>query len=401
MVIGTSSATGADPGNDASGVDETGGGAIPVPIDGSTCLYDDLGEDGFYGYRYQCAGSINLDIVVSHPFNDSPEPTPLGLSFGHGVDDDSYADPKVMACCPWYDVHAPACEQPHERACFIDLVEQGCKSMVGKIEDFAHEQFPGVGNAAKRLAVLKVADHVREHQEDCVAAFRKETGILEHQPTCDQNGNSVDYTSMLEDGEWSFDPDGAVDLVEISVAEAEWHGLYPIGADSNATSICQSADENDDVVFLEIDPAPGSEIRHLVAGSVTLQGPDVAGFGELRSTSILAVAPASLENLVLHSAGEAVIVAGVSRVPVDAFHVRLWARADTKVEGHTLTVQPGSARFAVGVVVLGHNAVQTATNATPIVITRGDDGWRTSPFSITSTHLGEEVSLAVAPARWQ
>lgn len=66
-----------------------------------------------------------------------------------------------------------------------------------------------------------------------------------------------------------------------------------------------------------------------------------------------------------------------------------------------LPARIGDARFAISATALGQSAVKTATNATPIVITRGVDGWRTSPFSIAYLHHGEEWLLAVAPARWQ
>lgn len=181
------------------------------------------------------------------------------------------------------------------------------------------------------------------------------------------------------------------------MAQAEWHGLHPLGPGDGALEECESADDNDDVMFLEVDPADGSKILHLVAGSVGVVGPGATGTGELGSTSTLAVGPRSLENLALHSAGAAMITAGEATVPVEAFHVRLRDRAPADAEGHALTVQPGEARFAVGATVLGHSAVQAATNATPIVITHGVDGWRTSSFTIEH----REWSLAVAPARWQ
>lgn len=373
------------------GADETGDGAGVSPH----CLYDP--DPVMHGYRYQCAGSIDLDLVVTHPFEGSPEVEPLELPFGQGVEGDDYADPLVMACCPAYDPAVLNCSQPHERACFVDLIEQGCKSMVGQIEDFAHDRFPGVGNAAKRTAVLKIADYVRDNQAECVAAFRDETGIAAMPAMCDQDGNGPGYTALLEGGYWSFDPDGLVSLVELSVARAEWHGLHPLGPDDGPLEECESADDNDDVMFLEVDPATGSTILHLVAGSVGVVGPGATGTGELGSTSALAVGPRSLENLALHSAGAAMVTAGEATVPVEAFHVRLWDRAPADAEGQTLIVQPGEARFAVSATVLGHHAVQTATNASPIVITHGADGWRTSSFSIAH----REWSLAVAPARWQ
>lgn len=400
------------PGDDATGlqgVGTTGGGGGNDGLDDTGddgsgyspfCLYDP-DESGNIGHRYQCAGSVELDILVHHGFGGSPEPAFFKLSFGPGVDGDGYDNPLVMACCPLYDAGAPNCEQPHERACFVDLVEQGCKSMVAKIEDFAHDQFPGLLDVAKRKAVLKIADHVRSHQGDCWAAFRDDTGITSMPATCDENNNGVNYTAMLEDGAWSFDPDGAVDLVEISVAQAEWHGLFPYDAEDGVPADCISADDNDGVMFLEIDPASGAKVVRLQDGRVDLHGPGVEGVGQLATSSVMAIAPSSLENLALHSAGPAVVQASEAMVPVDAFHVRLWDRAMADVEGHTLTVRSGDARFAVSAIALGRSAVRTATNATPIVITRGADGWRTSAFSVAYLHDGETWSLAVAPARWQ
>lgn len=381
---------------DGEGLDDTGAGAGYSAY----CLYDP-DEAGSIGHRYQCSGSVAFDVAVSHVLSDSPEMAFFELSFGHDVIGDSYEDPLVMACCPEFDLETPNCEQPHERACFVDLVEQGCKSMVGKIEDFAHEQFPGLLDAAKRKAVLQVADYLRTHQDECWAAFRDDTGISSTPAACDENDNSVDYTSMLEDGTWVFDPPGAVELVDVTVAQAEWHGLFPLGEEEGPLADCVSADDNDDVMFLEVDPPAGSKIMHLVEGRVELIGPGVTGVGELDSVSSLAVARASLENLAIHSAGATVVLAGDAAVPIDAFHVRLWGRVAARVEENTLTIEPGEARFAVGATALGRNAVKTATNATPIVITHDADGWRTSSFSIAHLHQGEEWSLAVAPARWQ
>ena len=162
-----------------------------------------------------------------------------------------------MACCPSYDASGQNCVQHHERACLIDLVEQGCKSMVAKIEDYAHDTYPDVLHTAQRNAVLKVADYVRDHQGDCTAAFREETGIAGTVPECDEEGNGVPFVSMLEDGVWAFDPKGPIDNVEIAVAEARWTGLYPLDDDQLAVKSCDSADDNDGVLVLEVDPTPG------------------------------------------------------------------------------------------------------------------------------------------------
>lgn len=222
----TDTTTGGTSDTEPEQADETGAGELQ-PVEGR-CLYepDPMGE--LYGLRYQCAGRVFLDVTIEHPFAGSPEEVPIELEFGEGVDGDSYQSPHVLACCPWYDPQATNCSQPHERACWVDFVEQGCKSMVGKIEAFAHATFPGVLHAAERNAVLKVADHVRDHQDQCTAAFREATGIAAMQPTCDEDGNGMQYGSMLGDGVWTFDPDGLVGKVEIAVAQADWYGLHPL-----------------------------------------------------------------------------------------------------------------------------------------------------------------------------
>jgi len=397
---GTSGTSSTEP----DGADETGG-AIPVPVE-QHCLIEPL--DGLYGYRYQCEGSVFLDIVIEGNFNGSPAADSFELPFGPGVQGDSYEDPLVMACCPWYDTISPNCGQHHERACLIDLVEQGCKSMVPKIEDYAHDTYPGILNTAPRNAVLKIADYVRKHQGDCTAAFWAETGIAATPPACDEDDNGVPFVSMLEDGVWTFDPDGPVDKVQISVAEAQWTGLYPLDDAQHTTKICQSADDNDGVSFLEVDPTPESKILRLVSGNMTLHGPSTEGIGELSTSSTLAIVvgangSGSLENLALHSAEAATLTTADMTIPVNAFHVRLWDRTPAAVDANrtTLTIAPRAARFALSATAFGESRVRFATNATPIVITKGPQGWHSSAFSIDDPDHGEPRSLVIAPAWWK
>ena len=146
-------------------------------------------------------------------------------------------------------------------------MEQGCKSIVTNLEDFAHDELSGIANTSKRNAALKLADHVRTHQADCVTALRSETGIASTLPSCDMDDNGVGFDSMLEAGIWSFDPDGIVDNVGISIQAANWTSIHPL---EGSPETCWSADENDGVLFLGIDPAPGSKVLHLQAGAASL-----------------------------------------------------------------------------------------------------------------------------------
>lgn len=92
------------------------------------------------------------------------------------------------------------------------------------------------------------------------------------------------------------------------------------------------------------------------------------------------------------------MVAADATILVDDFHVRLWERAPAVVDGTTLTVPPASARFAVSATAFGQSRVETATNATPIMITKEAQGWRTSAFSIDVGHRDEPL-VACRPAR--
>lgn len=392
---------------DAEGV-ETGDGG---PVAADHCLIEPIDEH--YGYRYQCAGSVAVGVVIEGGFPGSPvTPPPLKLDFGHGIAGDSYEEPHVMACCPPYDELASSCGQPHERACVIDLVEQGCKSIVTNLEDFAYDDLDGAANLSKRNAVLKIAQHVRENQDDCFAAFLSDTGIASTLPNCDMEGNGVGFDSMLESGVWSFDPAGIVDNVEISIQAANWTDLYPRGG---SPEICWSADENDGVLFLEVDPPPGSRILELVAGGATVHGQSsegvpVEGFGELSpGASQLAIhidsasGSATLESLGLHSASAAVVGTADVSWTVESFHVRLWDRTVMQRPGDALMVPVGQARFAVSATALGVSGAVTATNATPIVFTENGDTWSISTFTIDYRDAAEHAHsgfLVITPTQW-
>lgn len=394
-------------GTDVEGADETGGGLAAA----EHCLFEPV--DGRYGYRYQCAGSITIGVSIEGTFPGSPVTDDLALEFGHGVDGDSYDEPHVMACCPAYDLAALPCEQDHKRACLIDLVDQGCKSMVTNLEDFAYDEFGAPGELAERNAVLKIADHVRHHQQDCVDRFWGDTQLSSTASTCDMDGNGPPFEAMLESGAWSFDPDGlVVSNVQIAVQVAEWTDLHPL---EGSPDVCWSMHDNDGVLFLEIDPDPEAKVVHLVAGRAAFHGPSlegeqIEGAGALGPASSLALlsdpgtGSASLENLELHSAGAAELRIGGESVVIERFQVRLWDSTPAMVDdgGETLTIPPGHARFAVSARAMDMNGVNTALNTTAIVITRVHDGWMTSGFTIDHRDDASEAwSLVILPGRWE
>lgn len=378
------------------------------------CLFQP--EAGESALRYQCEGNLMLEAVIEGPFAGSPSNSLIPLAFGPNVPGDSYTEPRVMACCTRFG-DEPACEQDHERACMLDLAEQGCRSMEPNIRDYADEHYPGPGleNAIIRAAINKIADHVRDHIGDCFTAFGRDTDIESTPPDCNP---LVEYDALLETGVWSFDPDGVVDQVTITVVDAQYDGIHPT---NDAPASCESADDNDGVVFFQVDPKPGARRLTLASGSATLYGPrfDVMGVAELGSAatgcaaercSTLALAvdryagAASLEDLRMRLAGTTEVGVPGAGICVDDFSVRLWDAAPATVDeaGTTATIPPGGAWFVVSAASGGSRSMITATNETAIMLREQPGGWTSSAFAIARRlPVGERWSLVVAPGMWQ
>lgn len=385
-------------------IDATDGACLLQPIPDKSAL------------RYQCEGSLLLEAVVEGPFQGSPSSSQIPLAFGPGVPGDSYAEPHVMACCTTFEADE-ACEQGHERACMLDLAEQGCRSLEPNIRDYADESYsgPGLENAIAHAAIQKIADHVRDHLGDCFTAFGRDTAIEDTMPSCDP---LVEYDALLETGVWSFDPKGAVDQVTISVVDAQYDGVHPI---DGAPASCESADDNDHVVFSQVDPEPGATHLTLASGRATLYGPrfDAMGIAELGSLatgcaaercSTLALAMdrtvgmASLEDLRLRLAGTAEVGVPGAGIRIDDFSVRLWDATPATLDeaGTTATVPPGGAWFVVSAASGDSRSMITATNETAIVLREEPGGWTSAAFSIARRLPdGDRWSLIVAPAEWR
>ena len=417
LTIGATSGVGGDDdtggGGDGGGdgLDETGGEPSP-----GYCVLND--EDGVSGLKYQCEGDMTIDILIDGPGDQFPVNESLFVNFGPNVEGDSYENPLVMACCSERDFTAPGCDQPHELACLGDMVEQGCKSIESNLRDFAETQFGGAHQAVQRAATHKIADYVRDHQVDCIHSFIVETGIAQTPPSCDEFNNSVDFGSMLATGSWRFDPQGVVSDVQLSVNETFFAGIHPVDGDPVE---CSSADENDDVIFLDLDPDPTSTTLVLNSGNAHLDGPALDESGPIQGSaplssevqgcqsdecSILSVATdennqPSLENLVLSSAGPSTAATSTQDVQIDSFDVRLGDRAALSWQNGVMTAPAGSVRFVIGATALGASGVYTATNATDIAIRRGQS-WSIAPFTIVHQDGdANEWSLLVEGTTWQ
>jgi hypothetical protein len=111
----------------------------------------------------------------------------------------------------------------------------------------------------------------------------------------------------------------------------------------------------------------------------------------------------SLENLVIRSAGAAVVGTSETELMVDDFAVRLWDRAlgvhDARTR--TLTFAPGTVRLVVSASSNGASYAVTATNESELVLTVEGQGWAASALTIGyDDDRGDHWTLAIEPAQW-
>ncbi len=393
--------TTADP-ND--GADETAG---PGPGLADHCLFEE--EAPQYGLKYQCAGYAWLTITVN-----SEDPRPLNLYFGapHEVDaTDSYEAPQVMACCPELDT---SCFAPHEQACIVDLVEQGCKSISVALEELA-DDMPGIANALNKAALWV---NQESSQIACLNAFLVDTGVATTEATC-----GTLLAGQLSGASWSFNPDttNLVDDVKISISGAQILNVTPSSfTDEFTPDQCASSNDNDGVFFLEVDPNAGDTKTKLSAGGVALSGPQVGGqpiLGEATLSSASTSCAGSncshaawsvdaqegrLHSMSLYSSGINVVGTTGDSLSVDSFGVHLYADTVGVASKDGFTIAAGNALFVLSAEAMGGAYKLSARNSTPVQLRHVGDHWSMETFSIDyADEAGDIWSLAVGPTIWQ
>ncbi|MEM9454641.1 MAG: hypothetical protein AAGF11_10715 [Myxococcota bacterium] len=404
--IVTASGTATGDANDSAAdgqADDSGGG--PSPVEGR-CLFDDdkAEANNVFGYRYQCRGRLEVDIQ----FDDNSEP--IAVDYGPSIEGDSYAEPKVMACCPPVEAD-PACAEPHSQACVIDAIEQGCKSIAVRLEEFAQDLDP-----ASKEAALKAANYIATHQPDCAQAFAISTGITTTPPGCDANDNSdPDFAELAIGASWSFDPPGLLDDVTITITNAEQQGVFPWKSDPEYPGEeCLSADFNDHVVLSELPPGLGpDDFTTLLDGGVEVRGPTLletttlasAATGCSEACSRIAIVQTADTARLRYMLGRGDAPTTVGGMAIDAFRAELVGEVDAVNLGSDgYEVPRASAVFALSARAVGSSALVGVTNYTPIRFRPGRvaGSWDVDPVQLRYTdHKGDVYDFFVGATRWQ
>ncbi len=388
----------------ADGADVTGG--EPSLVEGRCLFLDaDAEANNLFGYRYQCSGRLEATIE----FNFGSES--IIVDYGPSTEGDTYAEPKVMACCPPVGVDAP-CEEPHIQACVVDALVQGCKSLATRLEEYGADL-----GAAGKEAANKAADFIAKNQTACYNAFAVNTGIAGTTPACDAANNNVPhFPDEAIGGSWSFDPPGLIDDVTITVTNAEFFEVFPWTTDPEYPGDeCRSSEDNDHVVLSEVPLGLGpDDFTTLFHGRVEVRGSNFIESATLASTRtacsegcsrLAIVGPAGAKRLsYLLARGDALTTVG--GIDVDAF------RAELVGEAHALNF-PGSlvyeiprdsATFAISGRALGSSALVGVTNYSPIRFRPGHlaGSWDMDPIQLRYTDAqGDVYDFFLGASRWQ
>ena len=317
------------------------------------------------------------------------------------MEDESYENPKVMACCsPPYDSEEDLVYQPHYKACYHDFVENGCRSLWVQLNELKED----VALAAKPQ-IQSLADWIAEHQQECYNEFWNLSGAASWTPA-----NSFDSLDL--DHVWEL-PSSAETLnvkdIEIEI-EIENGLIYSINIPTSPIE-CSSQQDNNENTFLKGDPSDGFTFE-LYSGDATLSGPGTPPFlgtadftsasANCSYCSILSTEETEvgvwLHSLVLETNASAVVTNGTTSETVERARVALYAPVHADSVGSNLYDIPvGGALFVISAEVAGVATIETAYNAqtieleaAPPMLLDPNYTWTISPFTFTYTDDNED-----------
>lgn len=355
-----------------------------------------------YGYRYQCRGFFEYRSTVDKA--TGPVVTDVSIYFGDFWEDESYEEPRVMACCPAYDVNTPSCAQPHTQACVVDIVEQGCRSLVYDL----NAQAEAAADAFEEEAIRKAAAYVAEHQQDCFNAFAVEPGVTANSPACDANEEAtVAYDQLPIGASWSFDPPGLIPNITIEVINGEHQGIFPWISDPEFPGdTCQSSDDNDHVGLLEVDPT--DPVYKLKYGTAEVRSDSLLDQATLDSTRTSCAEHCSTASI---KDGELrwMVALGkqsqtVNGIEIDMFRAELQGPIPAAPDGlGGFVVAAGDALFALSGSAMGSSSIVYAPNTRPIYFRKNGADWDVDPMQIaySDPSTGKKFEFFVGATTWQ
>jgi hypothetical protein len=391
------------------GVDDTAGPVMGTDTDDELpngCLPDAV--PGYFGYVHQCAGEILAQSTASGiPGADL-------VQFGNSVEGESYAEPKVMACCD--PLEPEGSSEPHLWNCYLDLVETLSRSLPIRIVDAVKSSGPAVKNQATKLANY-IAD--ADGQNLCKEAFLADSEFAAWE--IDDLQAPLQHTWVLandpgyaaEASEWPLieDPeiyiDATVDGIFLPPNPVDWIECVDQGKSDSQSFLVPSEDSPDyaftinlgDAVLVGLTTQDGTFTAN---PELSAQDNDCSGLGCSSISFSEDAGTWTVHSLVLHSAGPTEVSNRTTSFTADFFRVEL--------VGPVTATSLGPNKFAIPMLVHtfvlsgsleGVPHILSGTNLTDIVVENRAGVWGTNSFALRYVDSDAQPwDLTIGAASW-
>ena len=375
------------------------------------CLYEP--EEPYHAWRHRCEGigqvRFAFDVVGAPGYDNEQLAHSVNLFFGGDSPSfkDSYEKPNVMACCSPVDDEEDLEMQPHYKACYHDMAENGCYSIWNQLKQ-AKKEAPVLA----RPQIQQIIDWFAAHTQDCYEEFWLESGASTYE------ANDPSDPPFILNHTWQL-PSSAETLniknIEIEVSNLSITDAK-LPADPNDWLMCESQKDNNAVSFLETDPDDG-DVFELWDGSVELEGPDlgkgvISGFSYLRGTALgcdlcslisteFTEVGVTVEALVLDTEDPTEISdrSGSESMWLDEARIALYAPVHAQWRSaNTISIPAGGATFVVSAMADGEMGMVTTTNATAIELELVEPPelpsawyWELKPFTLPYRDASDET----------
>lgn len=385
---------------------------------GDYCLlFPDVPGDPPSGWTHRCEGDLSVHFsanVTSHGSQSFDFDFYFGDPFQPDDPDDSFANPKVMACCSPMDPPDPNNEEwanaPHYKACFHDMIEQGCRSLVFRLRQAADDLSVGGGQ------VEDLADWIAEHQQECREAFY--LSVLQWEYSPEEPWLELEATWNLPDGTvlngWP-----SLSNIDIALVSSPPNRVYNarLPPDPADWQECGSQYENNDNIFAVADDPIDDFV--LESGSVDLLGPKigdefVVGSAPLASARTLCDLCSTLSHVpdgddriidyLLLDAIDAEVGTSVETLTLDRTRIQLYEPLTAVKSGRDQwTIAAGKASFVVSGFAEGEAGLVMVPNSTAIDLKWSSSlGWRILPFELEYTDATAETwTITIGTLTWE
>lgn len=337
------------------------------------CVYSDAPGSIDGGLEFQCKAEYEVLLFFTFtPYLGAPQPDFASVSVDDTSIESTYEDPFVMACCSELDpLPVDTCTTPHHQACYSDLIEHVCQTVVQMLWSKGKELDPGSS------AFEDAHDWIKQRTQECYDHFWNGTDSLRDADKCTEG-----HIGHFVSDDWILDEPFAGDLFGADVYLDRVQLTTRLPADAvqalpTSPESCMLPDSNDG----EIPPGTiagtsGAFATPVATYAASVIGPayagqPIAGTGAFSTDSEMHRYFASGGSLVVDSwtmveSGPATIGNSAASETVESFGLRLVDQLTPTKSSGIHTVAPGAAHFGLSAVTDGHGYPLQATNSSKL-----------------------------------